>query len=574
MKEYCSYKNPGKALSHSLRKSFRSTPPSSKPVIPRFPETPEKGNFDVASQMHPNAPFKNGVNSIKSIQEAMPHDRPSSSNAANNHLVNSANHPRDTRDASSGGGHNKMGSLSRYSGQSSGGSGGPGGYGGSNNRRDQTPSGGSGGGSSEGGRSRREASANRVDEEHRLIARYAARLANTTPLHDADSDHDVAAAKNRSSPQDYSGCSGEGSGGASDSHRSPSGPASDDASSVSGGSIFNLSDTTRAQRELICQLEAKNRQIMSEIQRLRIEQEATAAAGGNIYGAAGSGSSKNPALIAELRLLRQRKDELEGRMTTLQESRRELMVQLEGLMKLLKNQSTCSPRASSGYATASGRHQRTGGSNTPVAASTTSPQGQNEATLTGLGGDVRQAFGDLGAGRGNSGNNNNSHHHHHADAGTRLSATGSTSGSSSRTSKGPLDTTTPPITSLRSDLLAAADSVTSAMSSLVKELNSEGFGRGEEEAGDGGGLDIAMLAQENMILSQRERQRSQERERRNSENESASAESRHRETSSEFEADEAANRLTESKESGTSPCSEYDGELDVADGCTSPLVED
>lgn len=34
--------------------------------------------------------------------------------------------------------------------------------------------------------------------------------------------------------------------------------------------------------------------------------------------------------------LRQRKDELEQRMSSLQESRRELMVQLEGLMKLLK----------------------------------------------------------------------------------------------------------------------------------------------------------------------------------------------------------------------------------------------
>lgn len=33
---------------------------------------------------------------------------------------------------------------------------------------------------------------------------------------------------------------------------------------------------------------------------------------------------------------RQRKDELEQRMSSLQESRRELMVQLEGLMKLLK----------------------------------------------------------------------------------------------------------------------------------------------------------------------------------------------------------------------------------------------
>ena len=262
-------------------------------------------------------------------------------------------------------------------------------------------------------------------------------------------------------------------------------------------------------------------------------------------------------------------------MTTLQESRRELMVQLEGLMKLLKNQTTSSPRASSGYATASGRHQRTGGSNTPVvtAVTTTSPQGQNEATLTGLGGDVRQAFGELSARQ-----NDNHHLDGGNSTGARLSTAGSTSGSS-RTSKGPLDTSTPPITTLRSDLLVAADSVTSAMSSLVKELNSESFGRGGEEERHAGGLDIAMLAQENMILSQRERQRSQERERMNSGNESGGgggggADSRLRETSSEFETDEGGNRLTESKESGTSPCSEYDQELDVADGSTSPLGDE
>lgn len=39
--------------------------------------------------------------------------------------------------------------------------------------------------------------------------------------------------------------------------------------------------------------------------------------------------------------VRQRKDELEQRMSTLQESRRELMVQLEQLMMLLKVLQTC-----------------------------------------------------------------------------------------------------------------------------------------------------------------------------------------------------------------------------------------
>ncbi len=65
---------------------------------------------------------------------------------------------------------------------------------------------------------------------------------------------------------------------------------------------------------------------MREIQRLRQEHDEAMRAH----------PQRNPTLLAELRLLRQRKDELELRMAALQESRRELMVQLEGLMKLLK----------------------------------------------------------------------------------------------------------------------------------------------------------------------------------------------------------------------------------------------
>lgn len=45
---------------------------------------------------------------------------------------------------------------------------------------------------------------------------------------------------------------------------------------------------------------------------------------------------ENPALMTELRALRLRKDELETHLSTLQDSRRQLMVQLEGLMKMLK----------------------------------------------------------------------------------------------------------------------------------------------------------------------------------------------------------------------------------------------
>ncbi|KAM7062345.1 dystrobrevin beta isoform 3-T6 [Acridotheres tristis] len=122
----------------------------------------------------------------------------------------------------------------------------------------------------------------RLDEEHRLIARYAARLA----------------AEAGSAPR----------------------PPADLGFSF---------DANKQQRQLIAELESKNREILQEIQRLRLEHEQASQP-------TPEKAQHNPTLLAELRLLRQRKDELEQRMSALQESRRELMVQLEGLMKLLK----------------------------------------------------------------------------------------------------------------------------------------------------------------------------------------------------------------------------------------------
>ncbi|XP_029821835.1 dystrobrevin beta-like [Manacus vitellinus] len=117
----------------------------------------------------------------------------------------------------------------------------------------------------------------RLDEEHRLIARYAARL------------------------------------------------AAEAASALSGSSAE--SDCAL----LLPPLCRSHREILQEIQRLRLEHEQASQP-------TPEKAQQNPTLLAELRLLRQRKDELEQRMSALQESRRELMVQLEGLMKLLKEE--------------------------------------------------------------------------------------------------------------------------------------------------------------------------------------------------------------------------------------------
>lgn len=82
---------------------------------------------------------------------------------------------------------------------------------------------------------------------------------------------------------------------------------------------------------------------MREIARLRRQQEVEQI------------TPENPALINELRALRQRKGELEGHLGALQDSRRQLMEQLEGLMRMLKNQQTTSPRSTPNSSPRSGK---------------------------------------------------------------------------------------------------------------------------------------------------------------------------------------------------------------------------
>ncbi|KAM9617209.1 dystrobrevin beta isoform 3-T3 [Morphnus guianensis] len=205
----------------------------------------------------------------------------------------------------------------------------------------------------------------RLDEEHRLIARYAARLA--------------AEAGNAPRPPTDLG--------------------------------FSF-DANKQQRQLIAELENKNREILQEIQRLRLEHEQASQP-------TPEKAQQNPTLLAELRLLRQRKDELEQRMSALQESRRELMVQLEGLMKLLKAQAA-------GSAHSSPTHGASRPMPMPVRSTSagSTPTHVPQDSLAGVGGDVQEAF----------------------TQGTRRN--------------------------LRNDLLVAADSITNTMSSLVKELHS------------------------------------------------------------------------------------------------------
>ncbi|XP_054475082.1 dystrobrevin beta-like isoform X4 [Anoplopoma fimbria] len=233
------------------------------------------------------------------------------------------------------------------------------------------------------------AAARRMNEEHALIAAYVNRLQSSPCSVDSpsreDEEHKLIA-------------------------RYTSRLAETDSTGVIPNRSINF-DVNKQKRELIAQLECKNREILAEIKHLRVEHDAACQA------------TTNPTLLAELRLLRQRKDELEQRMSSLQESRRELMVQLEGLMKLLKAQAAGSSHASPSRPSPS----------TVRSLGASSPQARPpQDSLAGVGGDVQEAF-----------------------------------------AQGPRR-------NLRNDLLVAADSITNTVSSLVKELHSDDV-REEEE---------------------------------------------------------------------------------------------
>ncbi|XP_022227549.2 dystrobrevin beta isoform X4 [Drosophila obscura] len=253
VKEYSSYKSPSKQIGHSLRKSFRCVPEKTTQVLPRFPDQPEK-TLNLSHIVPPSPlPSHNGFNDPTLALAGAHHG----------HLPPGIFDRSSTLD-------------SRATGRSI----------------DSTTCTGGGGTTIS-----RLAAASANDEEHRLIARYAARLAQE--------------------------------------NRAPSN-MSESATPIG-------TDNSRAQRELIAQLESKNKEIMREIARLRRQQETEQMA------------PENPALINELRALRQRKGELEGHLGALQDSRRQLMEQLEGLMRMLKNQQTASPRSTPNSSPRSGK---------------------------------------------------------------------------------------------------------------------------------------------------------------------------------------------------------------------------
>ncbi|KRZ30053.1 Dystrobrevin-1, partial [Trichinella pseudospiralis] len=181
----------------------------------------------------------------------------------------------------------------------------------------------------------------------------------------------------------------------------------------------NATEENLAQRATIAHLEKKNREILREIHRLQAMQSAT-----NLSMMSTSAVGENGA-TAELDNLRLRKTELEIRMQQLQDTRKDLLMQLEGLMKVLKTQL---PRDNSPRSLLQANN--------------------NDADLKAK---------DLG-------NVND------ADPSSLCGGTYSRLAQQFLPSS-PYSSFGPKKSSLQSDLLSAADSITNTMTSLVQELN-------------------------------------------------------------------------------------------------------
>ncbi|XP_058825275.1 dystrobrevin beta isoform X2 [Topomyia yanbarensis] len=348
VKEYSSYKSPSKQIGHSLRKSFRCVPEKPNQVLPRFPDMPEK-TLNLSHIVPPSPlPSHNGFNDGPMIPGM--YDRSSTLDSRGTGLSLDSN-----------------------------------------------------------GTSTRGAAISN-DEEHRLIARYAARLAQES--------------------------------------RTPGSSAPDPVQ-------IGL-DSSRAQRELILQLESKNKEIMREIQKLRRQQEAEQVA------------PESPALMSELRALRQRKGELEGHLGALQDSRRQLMAQLEGLMRMLKNHQTQSPRSTPNSSPRSGKSP-------PLPQGPQMPSQSRGPSHQNIPPHIQHSLMQQQHQQQQQQLMLNSHHQQEASNGMgqphpldmRGYAPNGNNNGSNNLARAPAGG------SGRNDLHYAADSVSSAMSSLVRELNSD-----------------------------------------------------------------------------------------------------
>lgn len=257
VKEYTNYKSPSKQIGYTLRKSFRCVPEKPTQAIPRFPDKPER----TLNLSHIVSVFVNilyfffyfellfFISKFIFIAKVPPSPLPSHNGFSLDGSGGMLIPPFDR-----GSTLDSRGTYGRSLDSSGPGSGGVLHH------------------YNVGGSSSLPRSSTSNDEEHRLIARYAARLAQESRTPNAANANVTI------------------------------NPLKNDKNAL-------VDSSSTRQRELIAQLELKNKEIMREIQRLRRQQDAEQL------------TQESPALMTELRALRQRKGELEGHLGQLQDSR-------------------------------------------------------------------------------------------------------------------------------------------------------------------------------------------------------------------------------------------------------------
>ncbi|GAV04554.1 hypothetical protein RvY_14821 [Ramazzottius varieornatus] len=259
------------------------------------------------------------------------------------------------------------------------------------------------------------------DDEHVLIARYAAMLQNQQAGHTGHNGLPPASHQNGTSSRRLPQIPPQHNTQVNMDHIPtsfpnplPPPPYSQPPQALSSSTqnvMMQQSQDGGSKEQIIAELEARNREILREIARMRREQMTNS----QILHSSSRPMSSSVNLLNELKALRLRKDELESHMIHLRDNRKHLMDQLEIWMKRLKvSHSSRSPPTS----LASPRSQ--------------SASGRKYSTLPRMG--------------------------HRSPTPQLTLAERSQHGGSQN---------------WQADLLSAADSVTNAMKSLVRELNSE-----------------------------------------------------------------------------------------------------
>lgn len=245
-------------------------------------------------------------------------------------------------------------------------------------------------------------------------------------------------------------------------------------------SNFRSEQILHEKKQKVAKLEQENRELMNEIKRLKLKQESNKSLDdlnrdliiqSSIFSNTQTQKPKqhltnsttvikNPYIIAELKTLKQRKGELDQRMNQLEQNRDELLAQLTQLEQLRSTTNTLNQRTTNNKLSKN-KYSTIQSSRVPTTPSKSIPIQQQHQTLNSTPLKSRSVPSTPVL--------NYSLNDHHLLLAKSSSQTSSINSLNSNTSSN----SNMYLKSLRQDLLMAADSVTSAMHSLVKELEND-----------------------------------------------------------------------------------------------------